>query len=98
MVRRDAAALNATLATQGGCGGEDRLGSSPYSVREEQERARRMRRCISQLSSSFFSSPVLALLPRIPRQAFASVAFTRLALASYSPFRERIFRRDRICK
>lgn len=89
-VRRDAAALNATLAAQGGC--EDRLGSSPYSAREEQERARRMRGCISQLSSSFFSSPVRArppgaLLPRIPRRASASVAFTRLALASYSPFR-----------
>lgn len=50
--RRDAAALNATLAAQGGCGcgcggDEDRLGSSPYSAREEQERARRMRGCIS---------------------------------------------------
>jgi len=61
-----------------------------------------MRGCISQLSSSFFSSSVRArppssLLPRIPRRASVSVAFIRLALASLlTVSRKRIFRRDQI--
>lgn len=95
-VRRDAAALNATLAAaQGGCGGggEDRLGSSPYSARERNRNG--LEGCVGvSLSYRVLSSPLLcvlalpgALLPRIPRRAFASLAFTRLALASYSPFR-----------
>lgn len=99
--------MQLSVGPQGGCcGGEDRLGSSPYSARDEQERARRMRGCISQLSSSFFSSPACVLALPAPSSLGSlgdppprSLLLALGALASCSPLlapRRGIFRRDRI--